>query len=189
MPVRMLAMRWTRLFDDLEAQLAEQERAEWEAEVGERTRAERGALLLADRLAGVVGRGAVEMRLRGGARAAGRVTELGRDWVTLADPSEASVLVPLPAAVSVRGLVGRADPVPQRVRRLDLRQALRALARDRRPVRLLDVDGASLHGTLQGVGRDHLDLAEHPDDVPPRPSEVRQLLSVPFAALAACWER
>lgn len=186
----MLAMRWTRLFDDLEAQLAEQERAEWEAEVGEHTRAERGALQLADRVAGVVGLDTgVEVRLRGGARASGRVGDLGQDWLTVAGQPGAEVLVPLTAVLSVRGLTGRADPVPRRVRRLDLRHALRALARDRRPVRLVDVDGTSLHGTLQAVGRDHVDLAEHADDVPPRPGEVRQTVSVPFAALAGCWER
>lgn len=183
-------MRWTRLFDDLEAQLAEQERAEWEAEVGEHTRSERGRLLLADRLAGAGGAAdRVELRLRGGSRVAGRVTELGRDWATLAGPAGPAVLVPLTAVLSVSGLGGRADPAQQRVRRLDLRQALRALVRDRAPVRLVDVEGTTLSGTLQAVGRDHVDLAEHAEDLPPRAADVRQLLSVPFGALAACWER
>lgn len=54
-PAYIGRMRWDRLFDDLEAQLAAQTRLELDAEVAERTRTERSKITLGERVAGAVG--------------------------------------------------------------------------------------------------------------------------------------
>lgn len=183
-------MRWSLLFDDLEAQLAEVDRVELGLEVAEHVRAERGQVALADRLAASVG-ATVRLRVRGAGTVAGALVEVGSGWCVLqtsaAGPERRRpVLVALPAVSTLGGLPVRADrPATHAPRRLDLRHALRALSRDRAVVRLVDVDGADLTGTIDRVGLDHLDLADHPDDVPRRPGAVRLHHAVPFTAVAA----
>jgi hypothetical protein len=62
--------------------------------------------------------------------------------------------------------------------------ALRAISRDRAPVTLVDVTGAALTGTVDAVGVDFVEVAEHPLDVPRRPENLRGTRVVPFAAMA-----
>lgn len=181
-------MRWSRLFDDLEAQLAMEERETLRSEVAEHVRAERARLSLVDRL--VTGLEApVSLTVRGSGVLEGRLREVGADWCVLhtgvlGPQRRRDVLVPLAAVLAVTGLPLRADQREGSAqRRLTLRHALRALSRDRAAVRLTDVEGAHLTGTIDRVGLDHLDLADHADDEPRRPRAVRSWQSVPFAAL------
>lgn len=180
-------MRWSRLFDDLEAQLLAEERAELLADVAEHTRARRGQQVLTDRMAADLGR-AVRLRVADAGVLEGTLQELGTDWlglqVDLPGARGRSVLVPVHALRAVWGLSGRADPdegVAQR--RLGLRQALRAISRDRAMVRLTDLEGGQLSGTIDRVGRDHLDLRERPDDGTGRPRRPGTVV-MPFPALA-----
>jgi hypothetical protein len=183
-------MRWTRLFDDLEAQLAVQERAELSLEVAEHVRAERGQVRLVDRLL-LAGGTELSLRVRGVGAVQGVVSEVGAGWLVLTTTRSGptrrrDLLVPVAAVLSAAGLPVRAErreEVAQR--RLDLRHVLRALSRDRAVVLVTDVDGGRLTGTVDRVGRDHLDLADHADDIPRREAAVRQTHAVPFDALAA----
>lgn len=182
-------MRWSRLFDDLEAQLLAGERAELLADVAEHTRAQRGQQSLADRLAADLGR-PVRVRVRGAGVVDGELAELGMDWLALSVPNPArsrsrSVLVPMGAVLAVWGLSGRAEQHPGvGARRLGLRQALRAVSRDRDLVRVCDVDGGQVAGTIDRVGQDHLDLSDHPEDQPRREVAVRRRVVIPFQAVA-----
>lgn len=178
-------MRWERLFDDLEAQLEAASAAELAGEVSERTRYERGQLTLADRLVAWVGQ-PVRLHVLGGAAVAGRLEQAAEQWIVV-QHGPSVVLVPIAAVVDIVGLgaaasTGDRGSVP---RRLGLTAALRAVARDRSPVHVELVDGRALAGTVDAVGADHLDLAEHPPDEPRRPTAVLGVRTVPIAALAA----
>ena len=67
--------------------------------------------------------------------------------------------------------------------------ALRALSRDRATVQVSVQGGGPLLGTIDAVGADHLDLAEHLDGLPRRRENVRAVATVPFAALVAVESR
>ena len=49
--------------------------------------------------------------------------------------------------------------------------------------------GLQLFGTIDSVGADHLDLAEHPEGLPRRRENVRVVTTVPFPALVAVESR
>lgn len=179
-------MRWRRLFDDLEAQADAAHDAELAAEVAERSRREAASAHLGDRLAAAVG-APLTLHLPGSTRVHGALVDTGVDWLLLEEPGAGEVLVPLAAVLGVTG-AGAATAAPDESavgRRLDLRWALRGLARSRTAVRLVLVDGSVLAGTLDRVGADHVDLAEHGRDEPRRAAAVRQVRLVPLAALAA----
>ena len=176
-------MRWERLFDDLEAQLDAVAAAELAGEVAERTRYERAQLTLADRLVAWVGE-PVTLDLLGGASVTGRLSQAAEQWVVvLHGPRPA--LVPTSAIVAVGGLGAPTSAADRNavLRRLGFPAALRAVARDRSPVRIELADGRALSGTVDAVGADHLDLAEHAPDELRRPTSVRGVRAVALAAV------
>jgi len=173
-------MRWERLFEDVSAQWEAELRKELDAEVADRTRRERAAVGLRERLAGA-GPGAVRVVLGTADTLEGRIADVGHDWVLL-ETASGSALVPLTATASWSGLGRRADPAAPG-RRFGLGYALRALSRDRAVVAVHDASGAVHVGTIDAVGRDVLELSEHAADVPRRPEHVTGRRLVPFAAL------
>jgi hypothetical protein len=145
---------------DLAAADADLER---DAEVAERTRIERSALTLADRLRGA--HGPIELATRAGGHHAGTVVEVGDGWVLLArlDPGRRVVsaehVVAITSMVSVRGL-GRAlvrdeGGIPSR----SLGSVLRQWCRDRSSVSVTDVDGGVVTGLASAAYADHLELS------------------------------
>lgn len=175
-------MRWDRLFDDLEGQLEAAARLERQGEVADRTRRERAAIGLHERLLAHRG-GHVTVRCGAGDRVAGRIEDVGVDWLML-DSAPGAVLVHLPAIRSVSGLPGRAEAPSAVARRFSIGMAVRVMSRDRVGVTVVDVTGTVLTGTVDAVGADYLELAEHPLDVPRRGENVRGLRVVPWAALS-----
>ncbi|MGY1637732.1 hypothetical protein ACI78V_13890 [Geodermatophilus sp. SYSU D00742] len=179
-------MRWQELFADLQAEFEAAETAAERAEDGSRRRAELGGVRLAERVGGSAGRPIV-LRCRGAGDVSGTLAELGSDWLLLVDDGRREVLVALAAVRSVAGL-GRATAVPGpegAVRgRLDLRRALRGLARDRAVVQVVLDDGSVHVGTVDGVGADFVELAEHDVDQPRRADAVRSVRAVVLSAVA-----
>ncbi|MGB3830022.1 MAG: hypothetical protein WA962_14735 [Ornithinimicrobium sp.] len=183
-------MRWNRLFDDLEAQLVRMEQTELAADVSERTRAERGQIALIQRLAADAGRELV-VDVQGVGRVGGTLSEVGLDWFIVDSTTHGphrsrAVLVSLAAVQSVTGLTGFADQRDGALqRRFGLRSALRALGRDRARVRIHLSGGGTVQGTIDRVGLDHCDVADHADDAPRRSSEVRHVHALPLWAVSA----
>jgi hypothetical protein len=115
------------------------------------------------------------------------VAGVGHDWVLLADERGAEVLVATAAVLAVGGLGRRTAALAEAgtvAGRLDLRRAVRRLARDRSQVQVVLVDGAVLTGTIDRVGADFCELAEHPLDEARRGSAVQGVTAVPLSALA-----
>lgn len=174
-------MRWDRLFDDLEAQLVLDEARELEVEVADRTRRERALLDLQARL--LHNRGAqVGIHLVSGG-IAGRIADVGPDWLLIEPRPEWPVIIALPAVRSITGLRPGAETPSMVARRFGFGAALRAVSRDRSTVKLTDLDGRATVGTVDVVGADHLELAEHAADEPRRSANVVAHHLVPFAAI------
>jgi len=177
-------VRWTSLFADLEAQFEAAQAAELELEVRDRSRREAALIRTVDRLRAARGADVV-LSVPGAGPVQGVLRDAGQDWVLVEQPGAREVLVPLASVLSVTGLGRRAAPDAGEVaRRLDLRWALRGLARARTAVQVGLVDGAVLSGTLDRVGADHVDLAEHVAGQERRASSVQGVRLVPLSALA-----
>jgi hypothetical protein len=178
-------MRWQRLFADLEAQFVAATSAAELAETASRARAEGGSVHLAERLAGALGQ-PVRLRCRGAGQVAGLLVEVGPDWLLLSAEQGREFLVVTDAVTLASGLVRRTQAVADghpRVR-TDLRRALRGLVRDRSTVSVVLADGGRLTGTLDRVGADFVEVAEHAADEPRRASSIRAVHAVPLRALA-----
>jgi hypothetical protein len=144
-----------------------------------------GAVELAQRMRGSIG-APLTLRCRGAGAVVGTLTDVGVDWLLLEDEQGRSLLVASAAVGTVAGL-GRltaADEDGVVRARMDLRRALRGLARDRSAVQVLLDDGSALTGTLDRVGADHVELAEHPADMPRRAEAVHGVTAVAIAAIA-----
>ena len=177
-------MRWQELFDDLEAQAAAADRASYEDEVRDRTRREAGLVRTVDRLRGALGSPLV-VTVLGAGTVLGGLLDAGEDWLLLEERPGRDLLVPLSAVVAVGGLGRRTAPEQDQVgRRLDLRWALRGLARDRSAVQVVLRDGSSLTGTLDRVGADHVELAEHAPGELRRAAAVSGVRLLPLGGLA-----
>ncbi|WP_427383542.1 hypothetical protein [Janibacter sp. G56] len=169
-------MRWERLFDDMESQWAAEARRDQDAEVADRTRAERAGIGLTERLAAHVGED-LEVRTHSGAVVTGTLDDHGDGWLLVGQ-----ALVPLEAVACLTGLRPRAGDAAI-ARRFALGYALRGLSRDRAVVAVTDRSGRTWHGTIDAVGSDALDLSEHAPDEARRRDNVLAARVIPFAAL------
>lgn len=183
---KVLDVRWTRLFADLESQLDAEHDAALVAEVAERTRIEVGQVALADRLRAAIGRRIVITTVVGSPYRA-EVETIGPDWLVVIDDRHDERLVALSSLAAIGQLpVAVAAPYDaarrQIASRLDLRHALRGIARDRAPVRVITTGAVMLSGTIDRVGADFIDLAEHHLDESRRIGKVTSVQTVPMGA-------
>ncbi|MDO7881186.1 hypothetical protein [Antiquaquibacter soli] len=186
-------MRWDSLFDDLESQLERELTAEELDLEREDERLRLARLGMRDRLL-AAGGNAVVLHLGVGHHRV-RIADVGRDWaaVDAEGPPAWSGIVPLGSvdsvgmpAVLARSTLGGGPLAdgggsgqPSLTERLGLGFVLRDLARRRRFVRIETASGM-LAGTIDRVGRDHLDLAVHPPDAPRRESAVSEVRLIPL---------
>jgi hypothetical protein len=180
-------VRWDELFADLEAQADALELAERATEVSERARIEFATIGMLERLRAGIG-GQIRVQLLGGLSIGGSLVRAGSDWLLCQEGAGREALIATSALRVVHGL-GRLSAVPGSggpvLARLSLRSALRGIARDRSGVRLHLIDGEVLDATIDRVGADFVEVARHPASEARRRSEVREVVLVPTAALAA----
>ncbi len=153
------AMRFDRMFEDLEARFAHHEDEEMRAVSEELGRAERAQVTLADRLRGA-GDAPLTLHLGADLRLIGQVDELGPDWLLLQGTRSAPerAIIPLNSISLVLGLPVRARPETESVLSpRSLGSLLREVARDRSIVRMHTAAGM-MTGRLSTVGADALDL-------------------------------
>ena len=189
-------MEWEHLFDDLEGQLD----AEWEAQRAaldaESERLRISKLALRDRLRTVSGGPeTILLELISGDRWSATLSVLGADWLgACAEGDPRLRIVPLDAVQSI-GLdhgrllasLGPQDAAPSLREQMGLGFVLRDLARRRTPVQITLRSGATLHGTIDRAGSDHLDLAVHDPGEARRTRGVQGFRMLPFGAVA--WVR
>jgi hypothetical protein len=191
-------MRWDSLFEDLEGQLEQELDAEELELRAEEERLRIGRMTLRDRIVAVAGPDSSELlrlALADGSAVELRMTAYGRDWVAgeaVGDLNRRGpVVVPIGAVAAVALGAGQveqslasvsASAAPPLADRLGLAFVLRSVCRRRSPVELV-IPAGILHGTLDRVGRDHLDLAMHDPGSERRRNAVRQVRIVPFAQL------
>lgn len=179
-------MRWEQLFDDLEGQLSEAERAEEEAEIADRIQREQAMVSVADRLRSGVGQ-PVDVRLMGAERVVGELTAVGADWIAIADSVASEVVVATAAALTIRGLpraaaVGTGSSVSSRLR---LGYPLRQIMRSKSLVTVGLVDGFRCDGKIAAVGADYVDVIPSGVDESTWPLRQRERTAIPFARVAA----
>lgn len=180
-------VRWDSLFDDLAGQFdarLEAERAQ-DAVDDERLRVAR--LTLRDRLLalaqGLEAGDRIGLELVTGERIEIVPVEFGADWLAadFAAPVRRyrACVVPVSGITSLLlsrrlisvSLADRAAHPASLSERIGLPMALRDLARRRGHCEITTTRG-SFRGTIDRVGRDHLDLAEHDGDIPRRESTL-----------------
>ena len=194
-------LRWERLFAGLENRYEELADAAASAEHADRERVAFGAVTAVQRLAGAIGT-PVRMRLEGGAVIAGELRAMGPDWLLVTEAAGRECLIRWAAVIAVEGVTtGTGQELTPMQRRLDLRRALRGLARDRAPcvvaltgwraglaagsftASAASDAGAELVGTIDRVGADFIEMAIHAPWEPRRAGTVRSVALVPLGAV------
>lgn len=192
-------MRWDNLFDDLESQL---EQELWSEDVDLRAEEERlrlGRMSLRDRLISLhASAGGHDYSIR--VDVAGTLLRLspsnfGKDWMAARIIEETTrlshVVLPFQAITGIildRPLILtslssiHAEGGSTLSARLGLTFVLRDLSRRRCALDLVLASG-TVHGTIDRVGRDHCDLAEHEVGTPRRESSVTNYRIVPLDQL------
>ena len=194
-------MRWDNLFDDLEGQLESELTAEDVDLQAEEERLRLGRMSIRDRLTTLhaaqsgTAHYLVRILLADGLAVTVHPTAVGKDWLSgdLIDVATVrrQCIIPLTGLagiilepVQVEASLRPEHAVPSRdlSDRLGLAFVLRDLCRRRQGLDL-DLVVGSIHGTIDRVGRDHLDVAVHERGTPRRESAVQQHRVVPLSQL------
>jgi hypothetical protein len=194
-------MRWDNLFDDLESQLAQGLSAEEVDLRAEEERLRLGRLSVRDRIVSVQesyekrAEYAIRVVLASGEYVDVRPVTVGRDWVSgdIRDGSrlKRQCILPLSAVVGItlsKEQVRRSlneshrDPGANAAARLGLPFVLRDLCRRRSSVEIMTL-AAPIAGTIDRVGRDHVDVAVHEAGTPRREAEVSGYRLVPLSQI------
>jgi hypothetical protein len=191
-------VRWDNLFDDLEGQLENELNAEDLELRAEEERLRLGRLSLRQRITAVTGGtgsvGVVRVLLVSGQTLLIRPSTFGRDWLA-ADLLEAGTgnpqcILPFAAIGAVilqpdqvqESLAPESGAAARLVDRIGLPFVLRDLCRRRKSLEIQTGVGP-VTGTIDRVGRDHVDLAVHAAGTLRRAGEVQQYRIVPLSQI------
>lgn len=179
----------TARFDALlEGILAEAEAADvaaLDADFADVERTGRAESRLLDRLRA---QSRVALEVSGAGLVAGDVAAVGRDVVVLAaDDGDWAIALWGITAVVDAGPGARGPGSPSE--RLGLAAVARAWSRQRCAVRIVRVGAVPLDGTIDAVGADYLDLAEHDPGEPRHATAVRRQATIPLGGIAAIRRR
>jgi hypothetical protein len=191
-------MRWDNLFDDLESQLEHELSAEDVDVRAEEERLRLGRLSLRDRVIATHDNDpeqSIHFVLVDGQSILGRPMSHGRDWFLIEHVTESNKrrhsIVPLAAVsslvlsaeqvgASIHGSApGREIGAAQLSDRLGLTFVLRDVCRRRSAVEIHTTSGVH-RGTIDRVGKDHVDLAEHERGEPRRANSVTRFRVIPL---------
>jgi hypothetical protein len=189
-------MRWDSLFDDLAGQLDDELEADDAGVRLEAERLRRGRLTLRDRVlalqADLGTDEALVAELVDGSTWRLRVRSVGKDWLQASAGTQdrQELIVPLSAVAAVAltetqvdwSLDEVAPHEPRLLDRLTISFLLRDLARRRSGVFVRTRSGRWA-GTIDRVGRDHLDLAVHEPGSVRRARDVEQIRLIAFSEL------
>jgi hypothetical protein len=179
------AARFDELLAGIVAEAEAADAAALDADIAEVERAARAESRLLDR---VRGQRYVSLELTGGAMVSGLVAAVGRDVVVLAaDDGDWAIPVWGIVAIVNPGEVARAAQAIGD--RLGLASVARSWSRQRSVVRVIRDSGAPLDGTIDVVGADYLELAEHDPGEPRHPDAVRRQVLIPLGAVSAIRRR
>lgn len=181
--------RFDALFTGLEAQLDATSAADDDLAVEEIARAAWSEVALLDRLrAAATSQSGVVVEVAHHGAVGGDIAEVGRD-VVLLQSNDGDWAIPAWGIAAVIGADDGSAPAEGVAGRLGFAAVARRWSQERSVVRIFRTGGVPLDGTIDRVGADHLDLAEHDPGVPRLPSEVRRSLAVPLAAITAMRRR
>lgn len=115
---------------------------------------------------------------------AGMVLDVGRD-VVVVNATDGTWAIHRTGIAAVIGASDAAAGPGGAAARLGLASIARAWARERGVVRVIRRGAVPLDGTIDRVGADHLDLAEHDPGTPRLGAQVRRSVAVPFDVISA----
>jgi len=173
------------LLAGLEAQAQAMDAASDDAAAEDLARAERAQIPLLDRLRAA---DAIVIDVVDHGPVAGAVIDVGRD-VAIIESADGTWAVPAWGMAAVIGAPSTALSAGEIGGRLGLASVARAWARERSVVRVLRRGAAPLDGTIDRVGADHLDLAEHDPGMPRTSEQVRRSVAVPLRSITALRRR
>ena len=191
------ASRWGHLFDDLETQLEHELGAEELDLRAEEERLRLGRLTMRNRLVALHAErpdAPLVVHIRDGELLRIVATAIGRDWIggKLLEESRhpRDCVLPLAAVTGLslaagdvrRSIADSAADSPSLGARLGIAFVLRDLCRRRQGIDLR-IGGERMHGTIDRVGRDHLDLALHEAGSARRERAVTGYRVIPFEVI------
>ncbi|MGA0944274.1 MAG: hypothetical protein ACO3UW_00700 [Candidatus Nanopelagicales bacterium] len=177
--------RFDALLAGIVADVEAADAAALDADIAEVERAARAESRLLDRLRA---QRDVTLEIVGGGLVTGLVAAVGRDVVVMAC-DDGDWAIPQWGISAVVNPVDGIEPGRSVGGKLGLASIARAWSRQRSVVRVMRIGAAPLDGTIDAVGADHLDLAEHDPGEPRHPDAVRRQVTIPLGAVSAIRRR
>lgn len=177
-------MRWDSLFDDLEAQMAEQDRAQMRDEISENIRIERSTAELIHTLSRFQGQ-ELTIHLSGESEVRATLGPIAVDYLCLESESTQWVITNrVIQSISLPSKNGAGIDRRRQIKSIRFSSVIRSLLRDRSRCQVYGHDGRALaEGTLAQVAKDYLMIAVHPRDEFARAGDISGRLLIPLDSI------